>query len=110
MKSWMMLIPLVLGCTDKDTDTGADAVAAILALSGDASSGASLYASSCSGCHGVDGEGVSAPAMAEVVSENSDEEIVSAIYSGEGSGMPAYGGTLSDQDIADLLEYLTATF
>lgn len=99
---------LAIGCGDKGDDTASARVDDILALSGDEASGASVYTGSCSGCHGTNGEGLTGPAMADVVSDNSDEEIVSVVLSGTGS-MPAFD-SLADQDIADLLAYITNTF
>lgn len=112
MRSWLVLaIPfLTVGCGDKEGDTATDTISGILALSGDASNGESVYASYCSGCHGTSGEGGTGPAMTEVIPEHSDEEIVDIIYNGVGTSMAGYGGTLSDQEIADLLAHLTSTY
>ncbi|CAN0453355.1 unnamed protein product [Ectocarpus fasciculatus] len=113
MRSWLVCAAamLAIGCGDKEGDSGAaDSTAAVLSLSGDASNGAAVYASYCSGCHGADGEGISAPAMTAIVPDRSDEELVAAILNGVGSGMPAYAGTLTEQEVADVLAHLTASF
>lgn len=99
MRKMLALLPLMLiACGDKDGDSGA------VALDGDAANGASLYSSSCAGCHGADGTGVSGPDLTSgLVSGMSDDAISDVIANGVGS-MP--GITSDDQEIADILAYL----
>lgn len=70
--------------------------------SGDTSSGASLYASYCASCHGSDAQGGYGPALAGISDSNA---VIDMILNG-GDGMPSFSGSLSDQDIADILAYL----
>jgi mono/diheme cytochrome c family protein len=89
------------GSTAKD-DTASD-------ITGDAAAGADVYAANCVSCHGANGEGVSGPAMTEEVPEYDDAQLEDIIVNGTDGGMPAFG-SLSDQDLADLVAYLRETF
>lgn len=91
-------------CGDKD-DTGA--YSEILALTGDATSGETLFANNCAACHGADGSSGTAADLAEHVPLHSDEELVTVMLEGFGS-MPAVA--LEDQEAADILAWLKATF
>lgn len=79
----------------------------ILALTGNADDGQVVYDNNCSGCHGINGEGGSGPAMANAVGIG-DAAIVDVVLSGKES-MPSFD-TLPDQDIADLVEHLLVTY
>jgi cytochrome c551 len=92
-------------CNGEEDDS--DRVSAILALTGDAANGELVYADECAVCHGADGEGGSGPSMSSVVGEGEDE-IIGTVLEGEGS-MPAFDD-LPDQDIADLVAFITETF
>ena len=100
-RTMMALLPLLLvACGDKDDDTAGTA------LEGDAVAGEDLYNSSCAGCHGADGTGVSGPDLTSgLVSGMSDDAISDVIANGEGS-MPAI--TSDDQEIADIVAFLRA--
>lgn len=78
----------------------------ILSLTGDAANGETLYAAQCAGCHGVDGSGTGAGP--NITGEEVEDEVVDIIVNGEES-MPAFGDSLSDQEIADVLAYLDAS-
>ena len=98
----LLSLPLLSACGDKDDGGEFDD---ILALDGDIDAGASVYSTSCSGCHGADGEGVSGPALAGDLEDES--EILEVVFYGEGT-MPAVD--LTDQEAADLLVYLYDAF
>lgn len=88
----------------------------------DTAGAATLYAHYCAACHGEEGEGdgpnaryLSVPpvshADAEYMSERPDDSLFDAIYAGGyimglSHRMPAYGGTLSREQIWDLVRYL----
>ena len=79
------------------------------AISGDASQGKELYASNCSSCHGNQGEGVTAPAIADqlFLSSATDSYIKYAIVNGrEGTPMQGFKDLLREEDINDLVAYL----
>lgn len=117
MQKWLTTafigaLTLTIGCGD---DTGGDTtptdeIAAIVALTGDAANGATVYGDNCAGCHGADGTGSAAgPDLSGEIAEHSDEDIVTTIYNGDGS-MPEYGTKLSEQEIADVLAHLRDLF
>lgn len=78
-----------------------------------ASQGADLYQASCASCHGVDGEGVDAPALnsQQFLEAADDEQIASLIAHGiPGTEMSAYsldfGGFLTSEQIEAVSTYL----
>lgn len=73
---------------------------------GDATAGADVYVAACSGCHGADGEGGVGPAMAGAA-DMTDESLEDLILNGKDE-MPAID--LSEQELADLMAYVRATF
>jgi mono/diheme cytochrome c family protein len=96
----MLFALTLLACSGGGTES--DPVAAITALTGDTASGETLFSSNCASCHGAAGEGVSAPAIAGLDFTDGD---ISLVLNGE-DGMPAFGESLSDQDIADIIAYV----
>lgn len=81
----------------------------ILALDGDAVKGQILYESNCGTCHGDDGTGVTGPALTDVVPVLTSTEILETIETGPGA-MPDFSDYFTDQQLADLLEYVTTEF
>lgn len=89
-------------------DTGvAGRAADIDALSGDAAAGTALYETHCLACHGADARSGSAGEdLVDEVGEGG--EFIEAILEGkDGGAMPAFAETLSDQDVADIVAYIT---
>jgi mono/diheme cytochrome c family protein len=81
-----------------------------LGLTGDAQQGAATFASKCTSCHGVTGEGSGwAPNLYDRVPTRDDESIVQTLIQGRGN-MPVWGDVLDDQELADLFAHLRATF
>ncbi len=74
--------------------------------------GAALYATSCTGCHGANlhDSGSGGSLLAERLKHGSArEDIHRSIAEGiPQMGMPAYGETLSDRQLADLTDYIVA--
>jgi mono/diheme cytochrome c family protein len=75
--------------------------------------GHQLWSLNCATCHGVQGEGVSAPALnsQQFLTGASDQQIHGIIAGGvPGTAMPAwwneYGGPLTDQQIAETVTYI----
>jgi mono/diheme cytochrome c family protein len=105
-------LAFTVACGDKDTGTGGDSgaseVDAILALTGDATAGATTFGNVCAGCHGADGASGYAANLVEEIPSKDDAFIVNIIINGDGGGMPAQD--LSDQEVADVLAYVRATF
>lgn len=101
MRKTLVLLPLMLiACGDKGDDTGAAAAA----VTGDAASGEAKFASSCAGCHGADGTGVTGPDLTTgLVSDHTEAELSDIIANGSG-GMPPI--TSEEQDVADIVAYI----
>jgi mono/diheme cytochrome c family protein len=82
----------------------------VLAACSDASEGkygADLFGTTCSHCHGSDLAGGVGPPLGagSGAASLTDEQIAGVISIGPGV-MPAFGGRLSDQQIASLTDYL----
>lgn len=96
---------LVAACGDKD-DSGAagDRASDILALTGDAAAGETVYTGNCSGCHGADGAG--SDSFPSLVGVTASEGTINTVLDGiSGTAMGSYA-SLSDQDIADLFAHI----
>jgi len=73
----------------------------------------STYEAKCGACHGADGKGSTAPGKAlgvhdftsETVTKMSDADLIGAITAGKNK-MPAYGKSLKDIEIKDLVAYI----
>jgi mono/diheme cytochrome c family protein len=89
-------------------------------LKPDASRGKSIYSANCQSCHGEKGDGRGNPAQmgainprnfhdADFVESASGFSLFSTISRGRGH-MPALEKTLSNQDIADVSEYVLQTY
>ena len=76
---------------------------------GDVARGAAIYQKECTSCHGVNGEGVTAPALGNqsALAHNSDEFIRYAIEKGrQDTPMAAYEDRLSSEDINNVTAFL----
>jgi len=76
---------------------------------GNISAGGKLYQQHCASCHGVKGEGITAPALGNqsALAHNSDEFIRYAIINGrQDTPMMAYKDKLSSADINDLTAFI----
>jgi cytochrome c oxidase cbb3-type subunit 3 len=72
-----------------------------------AAAGAAIYADTCSGCHGDDGEGGFGPRLASgaVVERYPDVADQIAVVAAGRNAMPGYEGDLSADDIAAVVAY-----
>jgi mono/diheme cytochrome c family protein len=95
-----VLLLVVVGCGDRYEK--------IIGLQGDLVSGEFLYTGYCTDCHGDAGQGLSGPDLTERLPLLTSTQILEQIETG-GNGMPAFD-EFEDQELADLLEYLTLTF
>ena len=95
------------GCGSSESGPGtAERVQTIVTLTGNASSGATLYSDRCSFCHGNNGEGKgSSPSISEALGPITDEAALTSIIDGIGS-MPGLGSQLEDQEFADILAHI----
>ncbi|WP_286830524.1 MULTISPECIES: c-type cytochrome [Kordiimonas] len=76
---------------------------------GDVGRGAAVYQENCASCHGVNGEGVDAPALGNqsALAHNTDEFIRFAIQNGrDGTPMPAWRDSLLPEDIDNVTAFL----
>lgn len=77
----------------------------IAGMSGDATSGQTLYSANCASCHGATGGGGSGPNLVRAFNSEDKAELIDVILEGDGP-MMGYSGVLSDQEIADIVAYL----
>ena len=109
-----ILTPFLLAPLACDSDSGDGGAGGrngdILALTGDAAAGETVFnsnACSSESCHGADGNSGSAPALMTVVSGLSDDAAIDSVLDGKG-GMPPQA--LEDQQMADVLAWMRANF
>ncbi len=69
---------------------------------GDADAGATIFADNCASCHAADGTGGTGSSLVGLTDEASME---ATIVDGDG-GMPAFGESLDDQDVADVIAFI----
>ena len=73
---------------------------------GDAEAGQAVWADNCAGCHGLEGTGANGGPDLTGSPVAADAERVRAQITNGGGGMPAFSGTLSEQQIADTTAYV----
>jgi mono/diheme cytochrome c family protein len=86
-------------------------------MAGRIGAGERLYRNNCASCHAVDGDGMRGlPALRNhaVLKTPSADNVAMAVLEGvwpeEGQGMPGFAAELSDQEVADIGNYVMATF
>ena len=95
------LLLLFLAACGEDSGSS-DRLASVSSLTGDTSSGKSLYSAQCASCHGATGTGGSGPA----VTGEDETETIEAMLNGPDE-MPTFTG-LSDQQLADLAAFVVS--
>jgi cytochrome c6 len=78
-----------------------------------AAQSAATYKAKCAGCHGADGKANTAPAKSlgahdfgsDEVTKMSDTDLITIVTAGKNK-MPAYGKSLKDTEIKDLVAYV----
>src|SRR5580693_8438024 len=78
-----------------------------------AQNAAGTYKGKCAGCHGADGKGNTAPGKAlgvhdfssDEVTKTNDADLITIVTAGKNK-MPAYGKSLKDTEIKDLVAYV----
>jgi mono/diheme cytochrome c family protein len=63
-----------------------------------------VFADNCSGCHGLSGHGANG---GPTLVGKTDRDAVRKQVENGGGGMPPFKGTLSDQEIQDVVSYVT---
>jgi mono/diheme cytochrome c family protein len=102
------LVTTLAACGPADPSGRAAGVAA---LTGDTTRGATLYMGQCAVCHASDGTGVPSTGgedLTEHVPLHTKYQLVSIVLNGEGKMAPLPG--MKDQEIADVVAYLQATW
>lgn len=86
-------------------------------MAGRIGAGERLYRNNCASCHQIDGDGMRGlPALrnhAVLKGPNADNvamAVLEGVWPEEGQGMPGFAAELSDQDVADIGNYVMATF
>jgi mono/diheme cytochrome c family protein len=105
-----IVLPAAIGCL---------LIPTLAAAAGDPKRGEPMYQRYCSGCHGVDGRGGGKNFMPHVGPLNRkghtellDDDYVASIITeggpafGKSGYMPSFKGTLSPDDIADVIAYV----
>ena len=73
---------------------------------GDAAAGKTVWADNCSGCHGLAGTGGNGgPDLTSIPTASNPERVLAQVKNG-GGGMPAFDGTLSQKEIADVTAFV----
>ena len=88
--------PVLVACGGSDDDDGGGTG------NGDATAGKTVYDANCASCHGASGEG---SANYPAVAGEGGSEAIDIVTNGDGA-MPAFGGSLTEQEIADVVAYL----
>jgi len=74
---------------------------------GDAAAGKTVFSDNCAGCHGVSGTGGNGgPDLTAIPSAKNAAAVTKQVENG-GGGMPAFKGTLTQQQIKDVTAYVT---
>lgn len=76
----------------------------VLLLEGNAERGQEIFVMNCATCHGLLGKGEVGPSLQNVSSRKSDVGLIRQVVSGNTPPMPQFQP--SEQDMADLLEFL----
>ena len=74
---------------------------------GDAAAGKTVFSDNCAGCHGVDGTGGNGGPDLTTIPSAKDAAAVTKQVENGGGGMPAFKGTLTQQQIKDVTAYVT---
>lgn len=109
----MTLFPACDDGGDESGGEGGGRVDTILGLSGTSAAGQTVFTNNCgvASCHGADGNmpgTADTKRLDEEIPSLSDAQIVDVIINGEGLMPPQTA--LSDQQVADVLAYVQATF
>lgn len=76
------------------------------AAAGDAQAGQTVFASTCASCHGTDGAGGGAGPSLQNPQLTDAARVREQVVQG-GGGMPAFGDQLNEQEISDVVAYVT---
>ncbi|QNK55676.1 cytochrome c [Paenibacillus sp. PAMC21692] len=72
----------------------------------DAATAEAFYKSNCMGCHGDQYQGAMGPALANIGSLRSKEEIYKTVLNGKGGGMPSFEDKITEDELINLTNWL----
>jgi quinohemoprotein ethanol dehydrogenase len=97
------------GEADETQEGGEGTAQDVSPTSGDATAGKQIFADNCATCHGLSGKGGNGgPDLSAIPDAKQTAAVVKQVTNG-GGGMPAFGGQLSDTDIANVAAYVSKT-
>jgi mono/diheme cytochrome c family protein len=76
----------------------------VLSVKGNATQGQAIFQMNCSGCHGLQAEGIVGPTLIGISKRKTRERIIHQVISGETPPMPQFQP--SAEEMANLLKYL----
>ena len=113
-RSWILsliAVAALAGCGGDDGDDGGggngqpEQTSQQVVDAGDPAAGQEVFSQNCAACHGDDGGGGTGPALAGEQEYTNPDVVVPQIRDG-GGGMPAFGGRLSEQELADVSAFV----
>ena len=72
--------------------------------------GQAIYEANCTRCHGAEGQGGRGPSLQGIAAEQPDQSAGIAQVVNGGGGMPAFGNSLSAEEIQATIDYVWDTF
>ncbi len=86
----------------------------ILGREGDVEAGEAVFrgateTQTCTDCHGEQGQGGFGPKLEALFAQKTEWELLYTVIEGRGS-MPAWGETLTDEQLSDLMAFLSSSF
>lgn len=87
---------------------GVSALSLSLAASAETETGASMYEQHCAGCHQPAGEGMAGafpPLAGAALVKGDPKAMIAILLQGKGVGMPPFGASLTDADIAAIVNH-----
>jgi mono/diheme cytochrome c family protein len=94
------------GAEGEEEGSSEEAEPGATAAGGDAEAGAVVFSENCSTCHGATGHGGNGgPDLTTMPLAQSEEGAIQQVTNG-GGGMPAFGGTLSEEEIENVAAYV----
>ncbi|MCC6830650.1 MAG: cytochrome c [Thermoleophilia bacterium] len=112
-----MLVIATAGCGGDDsgdagtpaaTTAAAPATTAAAPSGGDAAAGKEVFTANCTGCHTLADAGATGQVGPNLDDLRPDAATVQRQVTNGGGAMPAFQGTLSDQQIADVAAYVSS--
>jgi mono/diheme cytochrome c family protein len=108
MVAMLVVVSAAAGCSgsDSDGDTAVEDPTSTEAATaaGEAPRGEALFAEHCAACHGPSGAGGIAPSLVGIADRLTLDAQLAIVRDGRGR-MPAFGESISEDDVAAIVEY-----